>query len=343
MYCIKCGNKLNNNDLFCTKCGNKKDTNFMMKNNFFGTIKKLFIALSILFSIIVFIRMFFLLTFYNEPHALIILLDILFTSPLVLPLIALAITIICFILSKKNINTKKSQNIFFLCMSFFYVAFTIFSIIFYQVINQFLKVKFNYALEQYIDKKFGNSYEILDTSLSDNVTRWLIKLPDFEYPIQAEYNSQKSSYNDNYDELNSVKQLNYQKYIDDVFDDNTVALMDLDYEYKYLNLKIFISKDKLENKDLLKDNFEKIINEYRDKFQDYHFCLYVYFIDEIDISKKDEYYSFLINESDKILDKIVEKSKLKKLSITIYEEDDDFTISEKLLNEIKRLNKSGNV
>lgn len=59
MYCIKCGNKLNNNDLFCTKCGNKKDTNFMMKNNFFGTIKKLFIALSILFSIIVFIRMFF--------------------------------------------------------------------------------------------------------------------------------------------------------------------------------------------------------------------------------------------------------------------------------------------
>lgn len=352
MFCRNCGNKLNESDTFCTKCGTKKEVNVAINNNKnnnpLKSFKVLFIISTIIFFIILIIDLFFIKLYLNEDNGMAGLFELLALIITALPSLALIIISIINVSSlskcKKYGVVIQSKTKLLSIINLLYIIFTPCFIFLFVFAEQFKTSENDDIMNQKLNELYGSSYEIVDTcsysnTAGDYYIEYLLKLSDFEYPIIAHLDLNDNSYEDNYDELNKTKQLNYQSYIDSVFNDKTIALMNL-YEsdsYKSINLNILMTNEKLNNKSLLKYNVEQVINKYTNQFQNYNFNLAIYFTEKIDNAKKDDYYKLLIEDAGSCYEqfsKKINKSNLKVVSIYIRE---DTNISQEIESSIENI------
>ena len=349
MYCKNCGNMLNDNDKFCTKCGTKNEKNKVINNNikrdFFKSFNVLFIISIILFFIIVIIDLLFIKLYINEPNGMaglwlffcMIITGIPFLALIVLSIINI-ISIIRYRKNGSNIPTK---------IKILGIINTILApiiILIYSLGSGFKESQNNNIMNEKLNELYGSSYEILDTCSYSNTggdyyMEYLLKISNFEYPIVAHIDLNDNSYSDNYDELLRTKQLNYQSYIDDVFNDKTIALMDL-YEsdsYKSVELNIIVTSEYLNSKNLLEYNIQQIINKYTAQFPNYDLDFAIYFTKKIDDTKTIDYYTLLNSGTGSCYEqfsKNINKSELKVISVFIR---DDTDINEEIKTSMENI------
>ena len=91
--------------------------------------------------------------------------------------------------------------------------------------------------------------------------------------------------------------LDYQSYINNVFNGKTVALMDVSrsdkYDSKYIYLNILITEDQIIDRQTLKTNIEEITRKYFSMYPDYYFLFDLDVVNKIDENKMEQYYLFL--------------------------------------------------
>lgn len=160
----------------------------------------------------------------------------------------------------------------------------------------------NNIVEEKLSSLYNNNYEVIKTcSHSDtggsNYEIVALKLKNFEIPIIAEFDWAHDDYNDNYDELKEMLALDYQTYINNVFNGKTVALMEVSrsdkYDSKYIYLNILITENQIIDSQTLKTNIENITKKYFSMYPDYYFQFDLNVINKIDENKMEEYYLFL--------------------------------------------------
>jgi len=362
-YCNQCGKKFNINGC-CTNCSAiEKDeigiiTNSNLDNDsqnnkrnktFFGN----FIFSSIIFLLIIIANIICIYK-YNRVGStgwFYIFLCIFFTGIPLLMLIIFSIMNLRSVtkLKKRGIIISKKMKI----MNIINVLFIPFIFVFCFFGWNTKEIRHKLLIKQKLDEIYGSSYKILNTcsfslfSTGDYYLEALIDLNNFEYPVIAHLDLYDMVYSDNYNNLLRMKQLNYQSYINSLFNDKTIALMSIkeDYEFSYVrksvDLNIIMNKKNLNNKYLLRYNLRQLLNKYMSEFPDYYFDLKIYFTDEIDNSNINEYYYLLIPESfcDNNLDTEVDKSELLLMSIGLRNNDNvDFEIEDSL----KRISKFSN-
>ena len=352
MFCRNCGNKLNESDTFCTKCGTKKEVNVVVNNNIndnpLKSFNKLFITSSIIFFIILLIDLFFIKLYLNEDNGMAGLFELfalIITSMPSLALITISIINISSLFKcKKHGVVIQSKTKLLSVINLLYIILTPCFIFLFVFAEQFKTSGHDDIMNQKLNELYGSSYEVLDNCSYSNTggdyyIEYLLKLSDFEYPIIAHLDLNDYFYDDNYDELNNTKHLNYQSYLDNVFNDKTIALMNLNESdtYKRISLNILMTNDKLNNKSLLKYNIEQVINKYTNQFQNYNFNLSIYFTRKIDESKVNDYYVLLNgggSSCDSQFSKKINKSNLKVVSIYIRE---DTNISQEIESSIENI------
>ena len=81
-------------------------------------------------------------------------------------------------------------------------------------------------------------------------------------PIIAEFDWPDDSYEDNYDELKEMSKLDYQTYINNVFNGKTVALIDVkrnnEYNIKRVFLNVLITENQIIDRETLKNSIKQI-------------------------------------------------------------------------------------
>ena len=134
----------------------------------------------------------------------------------------------------------------------------------------------------------------------DDYLEVIVGLDNYEYPIYTKFDWNDDSYKDNYDILKRADSYNYQSYVKSMFDNKALSMLildegsDDDEDYsesvKWFELKILLTKDYLEDEDVLKNKVKEIYNKYSLEFSDYLISISLYFTDNIKSELKQDYY-----------------------------------------------------
>lgn len=296
MNCKNCKRNLNPGEKSCPYCGTKSEINDITKKTFINSVISL-----IIFSIILLITTFSMIIFYKDDSGaagwIIIMLIFLTWMP----------TIVSIVLSysasssikkykKEGLNIPSKVKILGTINKF-----QIPIILFVFVIGFVFKdKKYDEFINQKLNHLYNSDYEIVNKCSrsnegGDNYEIVVLKLKHFEYPIVSYFDWAHQNYKDNYDELKQADRLNYHSYINSIFDDTVITLMDFnnDERYKKVNLNILLTTNYLNNQNDLKLKVKQIINEYVSQFPDYDFSLSIYFTEKIDNTLIQEYYIYM--------------------------------------------------
>ena len=87
----------------------------------------------------------------------------------------------------------------------------------------------------------------------------VLKLDNFDYPVFSRFDWANDEYEDDYDELKHADSLNYHSYINSIFDDEIISLMNFSNEEKnkQITLSILLDIEELNDKNILKDKVKK--------------------------------------------------------------------------------------
>ena len=183
-------------------------------------------------------------------------------------------------------------------------------ILFVFIIGFILKdKKYDDFIKQKLNELYNSNYEIVNTCRRSNeggtnYKMLVLKVENFEYPIISRFDWEHDTYDDNYDELIQADRLNYHSFIDSIFGEQIVSLMDFDNEerYKQINLNILLTTDYLNNQSDLKSKVKQIINNYTYQFPGYDFSFDIYFTTNIDRKLMLEYYIYMSEIDDCLRD-----------------------------------------
>lgn len=328
------------------------EKNIVVNNNvnvdYFKKFKNLFKISIILFLVILMIDLIFIKLYASEQNGmdgLVLFLCMIITGIPLLVLITLSIINIVLIITNRIKGISIPTNIKILGIINIFLVPCIIGI--FLLGCGIKKGQNDNIMTEKLNELYGNSYTIIDSDEYSNTggyyyIEYLLKLSNFEYPIVAHIDLNDNSYKDNYDELLKTKQLNYQTYIDNIFRDKTIALMDL-YEsdtYKSVKLNILMTREHLKDKNLLKQNIQQVINKYINYFCDYDLSLSIYFTEKIDDTKIDDYFTLLTPSTScavpcyEKFTKKINKSDLKHIYFLITDNTD---INQEIETEIKKI------
>lgn len=290
MYCKNCGRKLNQSEKFCPSCGNEIKVTDRIKKTF----KSMVISL-IIFLIVLLVTILAMSEFYKDNSGaggwiIVILIFLTFGPSIAAIVFSSEASSLLKKYKKEGLDIPKKVKILGIINKL-----QIPLIIFVFVIGFVLKdKKYEEFINQKLNELYNSNYEIVNTCKrsnegGDNYKILVIKLENFEYPIISRFDWQQNNYEDNYDELKQADQLNYHSYINSIFGDVVIALMDFDNDEKYnynqrkqINLSILLTSDYLNNQSELKLKVKQIINKYALQFSNYDFSFNIYFTNEID-------------------------------------------------------------
>jgi hypothetical protein len=202
------------------------------------------------------------------------------------------------------------------------------------------------AIKNKLNELYGDSYKILDTCSvfntgGDYFTEYLIELDDFEFPIIGHFELEDYTYTDNYEDLMKNQEMDYQKYLNKAFNDQTISLMSI-YEsesYNEIELYIVMTNKHLKNDKKLAENIEEVINYYKSQYPNYEVDVVIYFLDNINTKKAKDYYTLIssrISLCNEGFEHKFNTSKIKTLNIYINEDTD---VTEEIRTSIESIKK----
>jgi len=329
MYCKNCGKGLSGTEKFCVNCGTKveNDNNIFEVNDFeknvqnstisninhlnnneqlktHNNLKSAFITSIISFVLFVIVALIFIFSCYlnykdnsGMSGLFIIIAFILALFPF---LVSIILLIVSFFSYKKCDNFELKGK---------HKTFKILNILQLPIILIILIVGLNAKdnnrnniIDEKLSSLYNNNYEVIKTcSHSDtggsNYEIVALRLQSFPMPIIAEFDWAHDDYDDNYDELKEMSELDYQTHINNVFKSKTIALMEIKrnakYDIKQIYLNILITENQIIDRETLKNNIEEISKKYFYIFSDYDFFFQLDVINEINENKMEQYYLFL--------------------------------------------------
>lgn len=303
MKCKNCRKTINHGDKFCMYCGSEIKTRDILRDAFIPLVVSL-----IIFLIILLITVFSMIEFYKDDSGaspLIIFISAIFSW------IPLNISVALSCTSSSSIKKykkggfsipKRIKNLEIVN------KFQIPSIILVLVIGFILKEnKYNKFIDQKLDELYNSSYKVINqckvsNETGDNYEILMLKLENFNYPIISYFDWENDNYKDNYEELKQAEKLNYRSYVNSIFGEEIISLMDFSHDDRYSNKKVYLNillpTDYLKNLNILKSKIEQITSKYTTQFLDYDFYFDIYFLEKIDKELLDDYYIFMSKIND---------------------------------------------
>lgn len=159
-----------------------------------------------------------------------------------------------------------------------------------------INIKKDIVINQKLNEIYNSNYKIINhCSAYPNLENVIFVVENFDYPISSRFNWDNNEYEDNYDELKQASYLNYHSYIDSIFNDDIISLMELsNNEYNNrMYLGILLTSDYLNDTQILISKIKQIANQYILYFPNNNFCFQIFFMDKIDKKITQDYYTLM--------------------------------------------------
>ena len=294
MNCKNCRKILNKDEKFCSNCGTQiEDNNWIKKGFLFSVLSLILFLITLLLSFICIIK--FIIKGGSSGDGWAVQL---FIFQIFVPL---SISILLHNSSSNSIknhikngfNVPKTLKILNTINKFQLPLFiSIFVISFFvSVVSK--NTKKDAVINQKLNEIYNSNYEIINhCSAYPNLEHVTFVIENFDYPISSRFNWDNNDYEDNYDELKQASYLNYHSYINSIFNDDIISLMELSKKESYdmMYLSIVLTSDYLNNTEILISKIKQISNQYILQFPNNSFYFQIFFIDKIDKKIKQDYY-----------------------------------------------------
>lgn len=175
-------------------------------------------------------------------------------------------------------------------------------------------MSYDLRLNSELNTRYGR-YKIIDKCRisgedGTNNSYFAISLDDFEYPVVGHVGWDSGGvYRDNREEIMEAEKLDYQKQVKELFGANAIALMRIytdetnthfafqqepyDEVENDVYLNILLPASTMQNKDQLREDTLRLIDEYAYLYDNEDFMLQYYFVNKIEQSRMQDYYILL--------------------------------------------------
>ena len=294
MDCKNCGKMLNKDEKFCSNCGTQiEDNNWIKKAYVFSILSLILFLIILLLSFICIIKFIIKGGSSGDGWAVQLFIFQIF-GPLIISILlsnSSSNSIKCHI--KNGFIVPKSLKILSTINKFQLPLFISIFVISFVVSGVSKNVKKHAVINQKLNEIYNSNYKIINhCSAYPNLEHVTFVVEKFDYPISSRFDWDNNDYEDNYDELKQASYLNYHTYINSIFNDDIISLMELSNKENYdrMYLSILLTSDYLNNTGTLISKIKQISNQYILQFPNNSFYFQIFFMDKIDKKIKQDYY-----------------------------------------------------